>query len=275
MVAVRLDRNRGRRARRDHTGGGPFNRSAAAAALRAELRKISERKQRWGYRRGHARLREEGWQVNRKRVQRLGARKACGSLRGHPSAAEVGVGAGECGRLRPRLNEVWALDYLADQSAEDRMLRLLNIIDSSPASADDASRAEHPCRPDRRRARPRPTGSSSFRFNCSDHKLRLLGRAIQIPDGHAYQCLTATLDLAIEAGNDNLLVCDEHGELITTTLLNSPPMTPHPTHAPRRSLHLALRARLHDRRVHTTTGKRSAGGNTTHPAVNDVVAAVN
>ena len=41
------------------------------AALRARLREISKDKPRWGYRRAHARLIEEGWEVNRKRVQRL------------------------------------------------------------------------------------------------------------------------------------------------------------------------------------------------------------
>jgi putative transposase len=67
------------------------------------------------------------------------------------------------------------------------------------------------------------TGRIEFiRFIRSDHKLRLLGRAIQVPDGHAYQYLTATLDLSIANGTDNLLVCDEHGELITTTRLASP-----------------------------------------------------
>lgn len=65
------------------------------------------------------------------------------------------------------------------------------------------------------------TGRIEFiRFIRSDHKLRLLGRAITIPDGHAY--LTATLDLSIAPAHDNLLVCDEHGELITNTRLNSP-----------------------------------------------------
>ncbi len=40
-------------------------------ALRAELRKFSVERPRWGYRRAHHHLREEGWDVNRKRVQRL------------------------------------------------------------------------------------------------------------------------------------------------------------------------------------------------------------
>ena len=41
------------------------------AALRAELRKFSVERPRWGYRRAHHRLRELGWEVNRKRVQRI------------------------------------------------------------------------------------------------------------------------------------------------------------------------------------------------------------
>jgi putative transposase len=41
------------------------------AALRGRLRRISRDRPRWGYRRAHARLLEEGWSVNRKRVQRL------------------------------------------------------------------------------------------------------------------------------------------------------------------------------------------------------------
>jgi putative transposase len=66
-----------------------------------------------------------------------------------------------------------------------------------------------------------------IRFIRSDHKLRLLGRAIRVPDGHAYQYLTAALDLSIAEDTDNLLVCDEHGQLITSTRLASPaPHTP-------------------------------------------------
>ena len=40
-------------------------------ALRAALREVSSQRPRWGYRRAHARLLELGWEVNRKRVQRL------------------------------------------------------------------------------------------------------------------------------------------------------------------------------------------------------------
>ena len=60
-----------------------------------------------------------------------------------------------------------------------------------------------------------------IRFIRSDHKLRLLGRAIPMPDGTAYQYLTATLDLA-RVDQHNLLVSNDHGELITTARLPHP-----------------------------------------------------
>src|SRR5207244_3807254 len=40
-------------------------------ALRAELRALSRRHPRWGYRKAWASLREQGWQANRKKIQRL------------------------------------------------------------------------------------------------------------------------------------------------------------------------------------------------------------
>lgn len=58
-----------------------------------------------------------------------------------------------------------------------------------------------------------------IRFIRSDHKLRILGRAIPMPDGSAYQYVTATLDLALAAQEHNLLVTDDQGELLTTARL--------------------------------------------------------
>jgi putative transposase len=46
-------------------------RSGDDAALLAELRQFSKDRPRWGYRRAHHHLRQQGWEVNRKRVQRL------------------------------------------------------------------------------------------------------------------------------------------------------------------------------------------------------------
>jgi hypothetical protein len=41
------------------------------AAVRSRLRRLSRDRPRWGYRRAHAELVGEGWQINRKRVQRV------------------------------------------------------------------------------------------------------------------------------------------------------------------------------------------------------------
>lgn len=60
-----------------------------------------------------------------------------------------------------------------------------------------------------------------IRFIRSDHKLRLLGRTIPMPDGTAYQYVTATLDLAL-AEDRNLLVSDNDGQLITVAPLAKP-----------------------------------------------------
>ena len=61
-----------------------------------------------------------------------------------------------------------------------------------------------------------------IRFIRSDHKLRILGRAITMPDGSAYQYVTATVDLALPAEEHNLLVSDDSGELLTTAGLRTP-----------------------------------------------------
>ncbi len=60
-----------------------------------------------------------------------------------------------------------------------------------------------------------------IRFIRSDHRLRILGRAIPMPDGTAYQYVTATLDLAL-TDHENLLVNDTDGQLLTTARLPTP-----------------------------------------------------
>jgi putative transposase len=60
-----------------------------------------------------------------------------------------------------------------------------------------------------------------IRFIRSDHTLRLLGRAIRMPDGAAYQYVTATFDLALPEDR-NLLISDSQGQLITVARLPKP-----------------------------------------------------
>lgn len=60
-----------------------------------------------------------------------------------------------------------------------------------------------------------------IRFIRSDLRLRILGRAIPMPDDSAYQYVTATLDLSLTEG-ENLHVSDTDGQLLTTGQLSTP-----------------------------------------------------
>src|SRR5207302_5330397 len=90
--------------------------AADDAALRARLRKFSKDRPRWGYRRAHCQLREEGWAVNRKRVQRLWREE---SLR-VPARRRKRLGDSTVPAKRlvaERPDHVWALDFQFDQTA--------------------------------------------------------------------------------------------------------------------------------------------------------------
>ena len=94
------------------------------AVLRAELRKISVQRPRWGYRRAHHRLREEGWELNRKRVQRIWREEGLRVPRRKRKRRRVGDSTVAAQRLRAeRPNHVWAFDFQFDQTAEGRALK--------------------------------------------------------------------------------------------------------------------------------------------------------
>lgn len=100
------------------------------AALRQGLREISAERPRWGYRRAHHRLRVEGWAVNRKRVQRLWREEGLRVPVRRRKRQRLGESTVPAVRLRAeRPNQVWALDFQHDQTADGRVLRLLNVVD--------------------------------------------------------------------------------------------------------------------------------------------------
>ena len=68
------------------------------AALRAELRAFSRQRPRWGYRQAHQHLLEQGWSINRKRVQRLWREEG---LRVPPEAPQTPAARGVDGAGRP------------------------------------------------------------------------------------------------------------------------------------------------------------------------------
>jgi putative transposase len=105
-------------------------RAADDAALRSELRKFSVDRPRWGYRRAHHHLRELGWEVNRKRVQRLWREEGLRVPVRRRKRRRLGDSTVPAQRLRAeRPNQVWAFDFQFDQTADGRVIKLLNIVD--------------------------------------------------------------------------------------------------------------------------------------------------
>ncbi len=102
----------------------------ADQVLRAALRQISSERPRWGYRRAHVRLGELGHAVNRKRVQRLWREEGLRVPRRRRKRQRLGESTVPAKRLRAeRPDHVWALDFQFDQTADGRVLKLLNIVD--------------------------------------------------------------------------------------------------------------------------------------------------
>ena len=82
------------------------------AALRAELRKFSPDRPRWGYRRAHHHLRQEGWDVNRKRVQRLWREEGLRVPQRRRKRRRLGESTVPARRLRAeRPGHVWACSF--------------------------------------------------------------------------------------------------------------------------------------------------------------------
>jgi putative transposase len=105
-------------------------RAADDAALRARLRAFSAERPRWGYRQAHTRLGDEGWQVNRKRVQRLWREEGLrvpGRKRKRQRLGESTVPA--CRLAAERPDQVWALDFQFDETADGKLLKLLHVLD--------------------------------------------------------------------------------------------------------------------------------------------------
>lgn len=102
--------------------------TSSEAKLRARLRQIAKTHPRWGWKKAHEILLREGWALNAKRTRRLWRQEGlsrpvtCSKRRRlHPKTA--------LRRSATRPNEVWAIDFQFDETADWRRLKLTNIID--------------------------------------------------------------------------------------------------------------------------------------------------
>ena len=85
---------------------------------------------RYGYRRITALLRNDGWEVNHKRVERIWRQEGLKVPQKQPKRGRLWLNDGSCLRLRPtRKDHVWSYDLLMDRTSDGRPLRILVIID--------------------------------------------------------------------------------------------------------------------------------------------------
>ncbi|HVC23093.1 MAG TPA: IS3 family transposase [Candidatus Dormibacteraeota bacterium] len=98
--------------------------------LRRRMRKLGRAQPRYGYRRIWALLRQEGWLVNRKRVQRIWREEGLRVPAQSPKRRRLGVSTVPADRLRAeRPNHVWALDFIFDATSDGRPLKALSMCD--------------------------------------------------------------------------------------------------------------------------------------------------
>jgi len=85
---------------------------------------------RYGYRRITALLREEGWRVNHKRVERIWRREGLKVPARQPKRGRLWFNDGSCLRLRPAYKDhVWSYDFVSDRTKDGRPLKMLTLID--------------------------------------------------------------------------------------------------------------------------------------------------
>jgi putative transposase len=100
------------------------------AALTADIIALATQYGRYGYRRITALLRDAGWLVNTKRVERIWRREGLKVPQKQLKRGRLWLNDGSCIRLRPEYpNHVWSYDFVEDRTHDGRKFRMLNIID--------------------------------------------------------------------------------------------------------------------------------------------------
>ena len=99
------------------------------AALKKRIKEICETRVRYGYRRVHYVLCREGWEINVKKVYRL-YREMGLQLRNKSPKRRVKAKLREDRTNAVRPNDVWAMDFVHDQLATGRKLRVLTVVDT-------------------------------------------------------------------------------------------------------------------------------------------------
>lgn len=99
------------------------------ASLESRIREICQTRVRYGYRRVHVLLQREGWRINIKKTHRIYNELGL-QLRNKTPKRRVKAKLREdrCEATAP--NETWAMDFVHDQLATGRKIRILTVVDT-------------------------------------------------------------------------------------------------------------------------------------------------
>jgi transposase InsO family protein len=99
-------------------------------ALTTEILTLAVRHKRYGYRMITAKLRQDGWVVNHKRVQRIWQKEGLQVPYRRKFKKAMGSSANSCSVKKAEYpNHVWTYDFVSDQTEDGRKLRLLTVLD--------------------------------------------------------------------------------------------------------------------------------------------------
>jgi putative transposase len=98
--------------------------------LRNRIIELARDYGRYGYRMITGLLKNEGWKVNHKRVERIWRQEGLKVPKKQPKRKRLWLNDGSCIRLRPEYrNHVWSYDFVTARTDDGRSFRMLNIID--------------------------------------------------------------------------------------------------------------------------------------------------
>jgi transposase InsO family protein len=91
---------------------------------------LASRYGRYGYRRIHWLLEQDGWSVSLTRVKRIWRREGLKVPNKQPRRGRLWLNDGSCVRLRPTAkNHVWSYDFVMDRTHDGKAFRILAVLD--------------------------------------------------------------------------------------------------------------------------------------------------
>jgi len=99
-------------------------------ALTADILRLARKHKRYGYRMITAKLLQEGWKVNHKRVQRIWRKEALQVPQRRKWKKSQGSSENSCSAKKAEyMNQVWTYDFISDQTEDGRSLKFLTVVD--------------------------------------------------------------------------------------------------------------------------------------------------